>query len=486
MACSILMVLGTGVAFYSPLDTSAQISIPLDSNIVSSGVGNIEVPLGSDFGGVGIDQFQSVTANADCTAAGLATVQVRKSVLGGVNVGQTFDINVRENNGNTQSLVLTAGGTDSVCVAMGYTVQEAFGATVQSANCQRETVVAGQTYLCTLTNTGAQADFNVETPDRSSAIAALNAQRTTSTPGIEPGLTVGQQVDVGPTQGQANPTGRPINPPTGSCIDYKADTTDVRKPSSMKIIIYGKVNLDKVKDALFDLDTSIFHVAIASDLLNNDGVSASVSNPQFMGYIIVQDDKGLEQEIIKYNILDFRRECTYISLAEAAGPATNANVAPLGELGDPERANLQPSEIDELLVGGLQVTGGGPPSDPEAFNPPFSQCITPRPAADSNPARLGDNFAIYNIRGDIDRDAKAFDENNLLIQATVDLNQQDTDLAKLVNNNNPLIRIDLLTQEQKNRIEQIGFTLTDVWTDCKQIGLTTETVLNPFVNELNY
>jgi hypothetical protein len=99
---------------------------------------------------------------------------------------------------------------------------------------------------------------------------------------------------------------------------------------------------------------------------------------------------------------------------------------------------------------------------------------------------FGDNFAIYNIRGHIDPRAQGLNENNLLIQATVDLNQEDIDLAKIVGKNNPLMRVDLLTREDRNTIDPIKFTLTDVWTDCKQIALSSETELELFVNELNY
>jgi hypothetical protein len=485
-------MLGSSFLLCNPQGGYAQtVSVPLGSNIgsnvLSSGFGDQTTGFSGQVtvtGSGAVDQFQSVTTSINCPEP-QAEVRVHKQVTG-LSTGQLFPILISENAGTNHLLQLQAGNVDFRCVSSGFVVQESGFNAVESGQCEVTAIIPGTIYDCTLTNT--ISGFRTDIEDE--AVNNLNsAFRGKSVPGTEAALGGTVRSDVGSTAGQATPLQRPTNPPTGACVDWK--TTDskatIRTPSSMKILINGKVNLDKVRDALYDLKTNKFHVAIASDLKNDDGILSAVAAPQFMGYIIVQDEKGLQQKIIKYNILDFRRECSYITLAKAAGPATNADAVPLGELGDPGRTDLQLSDIDRLLVGGERVVMGAGPR-PLAFNPPFSEChVTDTVnAATGAQVSFGDNFAIYNIRGHIDPRAQGLNENNLLIQATVDLNQEDIDLAKIVGKNNPLMRVDLLTREDRNTIDPIKFTLTDVWTDCKQIALSSETELELFVNELNY
>jgi hypothetical protein len=496
--CFVLLMLGSGIPLYLPQNSNAtSVSVPLGSNFLSSGLSdqNIgfsrQVSVTDNSGNPIIGQFQSVQGSFQSNCLNTqATVFVTKQ---GNNQGNP--IQILSISGGSSSVVaslnLANGETGHGCInnGNGFQVVELGLAPITTDGCSASSVSSGNEIFCRVINTGSTqgTQFPLNADGRSE-FPGISGLTPTSTPGQESAVTVGSLAEAGgPTTPQSTATQtRPFNPPTGTCTDIQTQTTPavtIRKPSSMKIVINGKVDLSKVQDALSDLRTNTFHVAVTSDLKSNDGISASISNPQFMGYIVVQDKKGLQQEIIKYNILDFRRECTFITLAEAAGPATNANVAPLGELGDPERAKLEPSEIDKLLLGGEQVTGGTPKDESLVFNPPFSGCLVD---TTTNPPVLGDNFAIYNIRGEIDRKSDALNEDNLLIQATIDLNQRDTDLAKLVDNNNPLMHVDLLTQENKDRVDKISFSLSDVWTDCKQIALSTETVFEPFDNELNY
>ena len=67
-----------------------------------------------------------------------------------------------------------------------------------------------------------------------------------------------------------------------------------------------------------------------------------------------------------------------------------------------------------------------------------------------------------------------------------DIQPSDTDLAKIVNANNPYLVANLIANEENiNSAHKIDFALTDVNTDCKQVSLNTQSIFRPFANELN-
>jgi hypothetical protein len=389
--------------------------------------------------------------------------------------------------GETRSTCLNVSTTGTTDISVMEETNQIGGFTFTSTrtgDCEITDAIPGQNYQCTLINTigtgggngldivGAQADTtDVESP-----------------PGIVGGLVAQAQAE-GSTPAQPTDV---LDPPFKRCEDNLAELGEVgvsaqdrvlRAASSMKIVIDGKVNLEKVKDALNKFNTDVFQLALINDLKRDDHILSTVSGPAYTGSIIIKDSKGLEQKIIDYNILDVRRECSYITLAEAAGPATNANVFPLGLIGSAKRTDLDLSDVDKLLIGG-RIVSGGTPNKPVFLNPPVAVC-NPPPQSGTNP--LNNNFAIYNLKGTIDRHSKALDEgdNNLLMYWTFDLIQDDQDHAKIVDNNNPIAKVDLLTKEQKNKYGQIDFSLTDLWTDCKQIALDNDMMLNFAANEFN-
>jgi hypothetical protein len=487
MTCFILAMLSSGIALYAPQYSDAQgVSAPLISPGVGSqnnGISRQITFAGNDGNTVFAQSISTANIDLNCQVGTQAELRVTKTVNPTSRfAGDDFVVRVDRLQGVPIQWVLQNGETRGTCLNQGETVRvsEVESDTVEFTpvfagdGCVINSVIANEEYECVVTNTITGTGGN--------GIVRAQADGTDgdtalSDPEIEGGV-IAQAGEPGPTL----PTGEGLqrDPPFARCEDNTpTGTTDpIITPSSMKIVINGKVNLEKVHDALDELDTDQFHLALLNDLKENDGISSSISAPPYMAKIIIQDSHGLKQKIIDYNILDVRRECSYITLAEATGPATNANIAPLGEIGDPERANLHPSEIDRLLVGGPILTTGTTELRPLILNPPVTVCN-----AGEN---TNNNFAIYNIRGQIDRESKGLDGNNLVMYWTFDLIQQDIDLAKIVDNNNPFARVDLLTQEEKNRYQPIRFSLTDLWTDCKQIALATDSVFEPFINELNY
>jgi hypothetical protein len=317
------------------------------------------------------------------------------------------------------------------------------------------------------------------------ALGDLQGDEPSSHEGVTTETAITTTGTQGPLASQVSSEGRLTNPPFDSCEDNTVgDDANkiIRTPSSATYIISGKVSLDKVQEALESLRTKSITIQLLSDLESLDMVSLSVASPQFVGKILVEgtDENGnkLKQKIINYNILDLRTECKYITIAEAAGPSTYANVAPLGQLG--ETNSLQPSKVDEILLGGRTVssspTKAGPL--PAVLNSPFATC-------DTTDANQRDNFAIYNLRGEV-KDVSVVDGNNLIVEITTDLLITESDLARIVNNNNPYMKAELLSEHNRRTYDRIGFTLNDVWTDCKNLAVTTDPVFEPIAGETNY
>ena len=366
---------------------------------------------------------------------------------------------------------------------------------IRSTNqeCTGESVQSGQTFNCVFTNTLTGGD-NTGGIDIDASGAGQSDDVSS-----QQGITLEQTVTTGGIQGplatQVTGDGRLTNSPFTACKDQKVDdNTVIRKASSAKYIINGRLPLDRVQETLEALKTKTVTIQIYSDLDPLDMVSSSVASPQFTGKIIIEGNREgdkqyeLKQKIVNYNILDIRTECMYITLAEAKGPATNANVAPLGELANTESKNIRPPETDKLLWGGNTVSSSPAKSatEPGALNPPFAVCAVPDNSDETTISQADrTNFAIYNLRGEV-KNVELLSGNNLALIVTADQYLAEADLAKLVNNNNPFIKTDLLIKEDKYDYTQPGFELTDLWTDCKDLALTTDPVFEPILGETSY
>ena len=368
-----------------------------------------------------------------------------------------------------------------------------------SDDCRGGTIQTGQNLNCSITNIITSSSGGVGAV----AQGGLGSGAATSNVGqkqlITPQSALGGQ--AGATTGEATasnlPTARQVNSPFQTCtantvsgptkLSAAGTFADeiIRAPSLAKYVVAGNVPLDKVKNALDSLRTNTIDIVISSDLLPNDGISLSVANAQFRGSIIVQDSAGLKQQVIHFNLDTIRTECQYITLAKGIGPANNAKVFPIGQM-DRDRKNLNPPDTTKELIGGTTLGSDVKGPFPAVLNPPFATCQTrdvnfAGTAKDEN----ADNLAFYNVKGDITGDRASLSGNKLLMEITVDLVQTDPDEAKILNNNNPYIKVNLISKEKSNSNSLIPFSATDVFTDCKKINLASNTIFKPKINELN-
>jgi len=184
-----------------------------------------------------------------------------------------------------------------------------------------------------------------------------------------------------------------------------------RIPSSMTIVISGKVDLNALRNFLENFGTKSFSIVLKSDLQPEDGVMTQVANPRLEGEVIAQNKDGAKQKNFNFVLSDVRTECKYITLAQAFGPAPNANVAPLGRLGTIGKVTA--SSITKELLGGL-IVGTSPPAKvlPTVLNPPFASCQVEKAVSTTTAAsglfqqntvaagNLPDNLALYVMKGD--------------------------------------------------------------------------------------
>jgi hypothetical protein len=375
--------------------------------------------------------------------------------------------------------------TEPITTVQGFTFSPAF-----SGGCNT-TINSGQTANCTITNTvqtggattipfGATVSkptTGVTTTQLVSPQAATIAPTPLNNPPFQ--TCEGNQVT---TSGQNVVNVNGLNVPTGS-------STATRAPSSATYTIQGAIPLDSVREAMNSLGQQhTFTIELLQDLQTSDGLMLAIANPQLSGKVIVESPNGIKQKIIDFNVQTVRTECKFITLAKAAGPAPNANVAPLGQLG--QSKSIHAPDINKLLIGGLSVsstpTPGGQSSFPPVLNPPWATCITTNvtPQAGAVLAVGNDNVALYNVRGDISS-LSQISGNTLVIEINSDLQPTDTDLAKITDNNNPYMKVNLIADPGRNTVHQIDFTLDDMWTDCKQISTNDKNIFQPIIGEIN-
>jgi hypothetical protein len=259
----------------------------------------------------------------------------------------------------------------------------------------------------------------------------------------------------------------------------------MRVPSENTIAVDGTIPLDKVKSAMTSLDTNTFTISLIQDLFPNDGIKTAIASPPLTGKVIVTSDDGVKQKIIDFNIQNARTECKFITLAKAIGPANSKNTAAIGQLGKVNTGNVKIPDNNKLVAGiGSFVLPINPiPNNPfpQALNPPFATCQNPTvtvsasgvPTVDPTTNTNKDSLALYNIRGTIS-DLSQISGRSLTILVNTDLVFADTDHATLINGNNPLINVNIISNADKNTAHKIGFTISDLWTDCKAVNANTQ------------
>jgi hypothetical protein len=493
----------------SILNTKAHAAIRVDPSSSSLGLSNTNTgSVISTFSNPLLDIGAAQTQADEVCTANQVTLTTSKRVTGGGGLDLTnlsFDITVTRSQQPTKTFTLFNGGSQGVCINVGevYTVVEtgkssSFTFTTTYINNPPGSSSPNQCSGTPLSNQPITCSIINSITGSNNGRGALQFDDSTPAPPSSPQQSeqvTSPQAPEGPTSTGAGTSGRITNPPFQTCfgntistasrLGGSATVTDlVRAPSAGQYIIEGAIPLDKVRSAMSSLNTNIITITLLSDLLPEDGVSTAVANPQFTGKVIVTDpNDGAKQRIINFGVDAVRTECKFITIAKPAGKPPNSNVAPLAELNDLKNKNIRASDIDKLLIGGVRVTTSNTQGQfAPVLNPPFATCQSPASTANANLAN-SDDLALYNVKGTIK--SNDISGKSLTVEITADLQQADTDLAKIIKNNNPFIKVNLIADENRASAKQIPFTLSDLWTDCKDISLATKTVFQPKAGEVS-
>ncbi len=453
-----------------------------------------------------VAQSSTTNANLTCTSPLVSTLILTKQVLdpnridtGGLFTNFPFRIIVNDNgvhstfiihNGQNSQFCLTPGAIFSVSEDTSFIPTKFQFSTSLSGTCSGTAPQAGQIISCTINNTINSITGGIVNSTANSILFPQSASTPSPTDkqSIE---TVTPQAAVTP----ANTIPNSGNPPFKTCLSTLKTTTNPsgssaettftdleQAPSSATYVVEGDIPLENVRHAMFNLDTNKFTIQVLSDLQQNSNkVALTLSAPLLAGNIIVQSDDGAKQKVIPFAITNVRTECHYITLAKAVGPNSNSAIAPIGGINTPTQ-NIKAPDTNKLLIGGTFVTKGDQINGmPGILNPPFGRCDTT-----GTPAGAQDDIALYNIMGA----TTTFNNNNiaiwghhLVMEITVDLLQNKNDLAKIPNNNNPFVRVNLIADKNENTGHIIPFTLDNLNTDCKNIATTNSQIFKPITGE---
>lgn len=113
------------------------------------------------------------------------------------------------------------------------------------------------------------------------------------------------------------------------------------------------------------------------------------------------------------------------------------------------------------------------------LNPPWATCNAPAQGAATT---TGDSVAIYNVRGDIS-DLTQMSGHTLVLEVTADLVQADFDNAKITDNNNPFVIVNMIADEGQKTVHRINFNFDGLWTDCKQVATNNQFLFQPITGE---
>lgn len=529
----------TIISGVQPITPSTVIGAQGLSNMIGAqGLSNI----------IGAQGLSNTLSGCTTPSSNQATLTISKQVLNPSQLAtvpalDTLQFRIVVTNDNAQASVFTLTGSSSqtLCINPGrFTVTETTlpqgfsfiatytpsgpGVQVSSdgAHCVGTNIAAGQNVACTITNTlVSSSTINNSTINNSTSSLVTPPSNNPPQSPIRTRTFIIPQGLQNAASTTANPniatSPIPSNPPfqvcatneglsgsaaTGVSIARLGVNAEVgtalttRIPSAMTIVISGRVDLDNLRSQLQAFGTKTFSIVLKSDLAPEDGIMTQVANPRLEGEVLAQSKDGAKQKVFNFVLSDVRTECKYITLAQAFGPAPNTNVAPLGRMTSDGGKNIAASSITKELVGGV-IVGTTPPAKtlPTVLNPPFASCQvqaatqagsagTPAAGTVAN-GNLPDNLALYVMKGDAS-DISSISGNTLTVELTVDLQPSDSDLAKIVNANNPYVVANLVADADNiNRAHRVDFSLTDVTTDCKQVSLNTKSVFTPFPNELN-
>jgi len=468
-------------------------------------VGNVGILFGGNF-------INLALAQALCTQ----TLTINKVVGGSIDSATAnnlpFAISLRINDVTVEnSLTLTQAHAVSRCVNAGDRINVAdngpassisqftFAAPSLSSDCSA-IVQPGVNVNCTITDT--------VTGTTNSAAATPQAVNIAGVPGA-PNLAA-----AATPQGAVLPQfAATFNPPFQTCkanvVDAAATTGSgiknaipatkaqnaVRAPSENTIAVQGSIPLNKVKNAMNSLNTNIFTIQLLQDLNPTDGIKTAIASPSLTGRIIVASDDGLKQKFIDFTVQNARTECKFITLAEAVAQANTKNVKPLGELSNVIPGHVKLPDTTKLLAGlgsFIQPTVPDPQNAfPQAINPPFATCQQPTvtftngiPTVDPNDVKNqnADSLALYNIKG-TSSDLAQISGHSLVIEINSAIVFAESNHAGIFNNNNPLVKVNLISDVGQNTVHKIGFNLSDLWTDCKAISANSQEIFKVLPGE---
>jgi hypothetical protein len=352
------------------------------------------------------------------------------------------------------------------------------------------TVEAGTNNVCFVINTITEAEEDV-------TVVEPEIEPESSPAGVqsEEVLTIGAQAGTTPTSGSGATLGL-RNPPFDLCegnsktvsgadirgVDENALKALVRAPNAATYTAGGTIPLNEVRQAMDEFNTEIMSIQIYSNLedpQSQANLPLAISNPQFRGAVVVADKEGVNHEVVNFNLNTIRTECKFITVAQPDEDAPLKNVYSLGVLGKDK--SVEPSPINQMLIQErenlvVQIQNGLPP----VLNSPFAVCQDTKTGAQKS---QNDDIAIYSLSGKVSDRGELYG-NNLNVELTVDLNLNSGDLAKITDNNNPYMRVNLVANEDKDSAHKIPFTLQHLWTDCKNVALNFKPLFEPIQSEI--
>ena len=122
------------------------------------------------------------------------------------------------------------------------------------------------------------------------------------------------------------------------------------------------------------------------------------------------------------------------------------------------------------------------PITPVILNPPFGPCnpvVTSIGFEDDNDLGVDESdyaqldkaeFAQYKIAGDFEKIPTRNDENDIQLKMIADLVPNATDAAKITDNNNRYIQLDLIVNPNQPSAKSVNFDIKKVAYDCSGVG----------------
>jgi hypothetical protein len=325
------------------------------------------------------------------------------------------------------------------------------------------------------------------------------AGTSASTPGeANPPVQTCREQTIGNTNtngGGDNTGGNGPTRPTAGATAFANEAASgnlVMAPSSATYTIRGTTALDKLIRSLNNPNED-FTIQLFADFDAGDPITLSMADPSLVGRILVGTDLQ-PIKVIQYKVDDIRTDCDFITLIKpnsqnvltksAVISPDEKNTHPRASIGKVGQVN-QPANQEKLLYGG---GGNGDfvirPNDVNndinsiVANPPFRPCTgTMGSVQTEQNAALG----RYDIRGsapDLTRLHNIQGDHTLTVRMVSDLILNPQDLAKIVNNNNSLVKISLWLDAGTPSAVAIPFNISEISSHCETVGFTSSPQIN--------